>query len=60
MNEYSKEALAVEYARVTKEFSRLVCSDYGCEYCGQDIKCTTLIRRRIRLLKMMEESDARH
>lgn len=60
MNEVSKEAIAAEYKRVSKEFDELVCSDYGCEYCDIATKCTTLIRRRAKLIKMLEDADARH
>lgn len=60
MNDVSKEAIAAEYKRVSKEFHELVCSDYGCEYCDANIKCTTLIRRRRKLIKMLEDADARH
>ena len=59
MNEANKEAIGAEYRRVTEELYEITCSDYGCEYCDAEPKCRTLIRRRRKLIKMLEDFDAR-
>ena len=49
------ERIKEEYERVSQEFHNLVCSEEGCEYCEQESRCLTLVRRKRKLLKMLEE-----
>lgn len=58
MTPVNKDAVAAEYKRVSKEFHDLVCSDYGCEYCDNGIRCINLIRKQQKLIKLLEDGHA--
>lgn len=58
MTHVNKDALDAEYKRISKEFHDLVCSAHGCEYCDNDTRCTNLIRKSYKLIKMMEDGHA--
>lgn len=48
------ERIDKEYHRVSDQLNALECNEEGCEYCYNQYKCTELIRRKVKLLQMME------
>lgn len=48
------ERIDKEYYRVSDQLNALECNEEGCEYCYNQYKCTELIRRKDKLLQMME------